>query len=95
MRIQVDPGGLEQPGFADISQTITSAIPAVTAALASAAGACGNSSLDGAINDLSEALGTADQSAAISVTGLGQAVSKAGERYQANEAAIAHAETFR
>jgi hypothetical protein len=95
LRIQVDPQDLEQPGFAGISQEITGVTPAVTSALASAAGACGNSSLGGAISDLSDALGTADQAAALSVRGLGVAVSRAAQQYVANEAGIAHAERFR
>ena len=95
MRIQVDPGALDQPGFAGISQTITSIIQAATGPLGSAVGACGNSSLAGAISELSDVVGTADQSAALSVRGLGQAVLKAAQRYQANEAAIARAERLR
>jgi hypothetical protein len=95
VRIQVDPGALDQPGFAGISQTITSIIQAATGPLGSAAGACGNSALAGAISDLSDAIGTADQSAALSVSGLGQAALKAAQQYQANEAAIARAERGR
>jgi hypothetical protein len=92
VRIQVDPGDLEQTGFAGINQEITSAIPTVTAALESAAGSCGNPSLGAAISDLSDALGTADQAAALSVNGLGVAVARAAQRYAANEAIIAQAE---
>jgi hypothetical protein len=95
VRIQVDPGALDQPGFAGISQTITSISQSATGPLASAAGACGNAALGGAISDLSDALGTGDQSAALSVSGLGQAVLKAGQQYRANEVAIAHAESGR
>jgi hypothetical protein len=92
VRIQVDPGDLEQPGFAGINQEITGAVPAVTGALEAAAGSCGNPALGAAISDLSDALGTADQAAALSVNGLGVAVSRAAQHYAANEAIIAHAE---
>jgi hypothetical protein len=95
VRIQVDPADLEQPGFAGINQEIAGVIPSLTGALESAAGACGNPSLGGAISDLADALGTADQAAAVSVNGLGVAVSRAGQHYAATEATIAHAERFR
>jgi hypothetical protein len=92
VRIQVDPGGLQNPTFDSINQEITSAIPEVTSALAAAGGAAGDGSLTSAISDLSDALGTADRAAAISVNGLSVAVTRAAQHYQANEAAIAHAE---
>jgi hexokinase len=95
VRIQVDPGGLETPSFDSINQEISAAIPAVASALAGAGGAAGNSSLAGAISDLADALATADRAAAIAVNGLAAAVVRAGQRYQANEAAIARAETVR
>jgi hypothetical protein len=95
VRIQVDPASLEQPGFAGINQGIIPVIPAVRAALGSAAGACGSPSLAGAISDLSDALGTADQAAGVSVNGLGVAASKAAQQYRANEAVIAHTEGYR
>jgi hypothetical protein len=95
VRIQVDPGDLEQPGFAGINQEISAVTPGVTGALDSAATACGNASLGGAISDLSDALGTADQAAALSVQGLSLAVARAAQQYAANEAIIARAERFR
>jgi ABC-type Na+ efflux pump permease subunit len=95
VRIQVDPGGLETPSFDSINQEIAAAISPVASALGAAGGAAGNGSLFGAISDLADALATADRAAAIAVNGLAAAVVRAGQRYQANEAAIARGATPR
>jgi hypothetical protein len=95
VRIEVDPGGLESPTFATVSEEIVAASPAVASALASASGGAGTPSLGAAIADLADTLATADRAAAISVDGLATAVIKAAQRYRANEAAIARAEMFR
>jgi hypothetical protein len=95
VRIQVDPGGLENPGFDGINHEITAAISSLTSGLGGAAGAAGDPSLASAISDLADVLGTADRAAAISVNGLSVAVVKAGQGYQNHEAAICRAETPR
>jgi hypothetical protein len=92
VRIEVDPGGLQTPGFDSINQEISATVAGVTGGLESASGAAGTPSLAAAISDLADVLSTADSSAALSLSGLAAAVVRAGQRYAANEAAISRAE---
>lgn len=89
MRIAVTPGSLEPEGFDSIGQSLTGVVRNVANGLSEAEGAAGNASLSAAIGDLAAAMGAADRSAALSITGLGAAVQKAGTSYVANENRIA------
>jgi hypothetical protein len=94
VRIEVNPGGLETPGFDGIAQEIGSAGQAVSAGLATASGAAGDPLVASAINELLEVATGAGSAAVLSVGGLAKAVAKAGIAYNDNEAAICRAETL-
>jgi hypothetical protein len=90
MRVEVDPGGVvsQGGGFTGIGHEVGLAAAEDDAALAAAAAAAGNGVLARAMSELSAVITTADRAAVLSVSGLGVAVVKAGDRYSSQDALV-------
>ncbi|MGH9055866.1 MAG: hypothetical protein ACRDYY_08410 [Acidimicrobiales bacterium] len=91
MRIPADPGGLDSPGFDDITNEVTEAIRSFATALGAGTGAAEDTNLASAISEVSDVLQTADRSAALSLLGLDLAVAKVGRRNGETRAHVAAA----
>lgn len=90
MRVEVDPGGVASQGggFTGIGHELGVAAAEENVAFSAAAGAAGNGMLAAAMSELATVLATADRAVVLSVSGLGTAVVKAGDRYSSQDALI-------